>query len=103
MRRFADKETEKDLLRVLAGVDAAAEMGRLLKEILTDTEYGALCRRWAILRLLERGYTQRAIAGEIGGSLCNVTRGARILRNPRSIAAKMLRREAARGAKGANA
>ena len=103
MRRFADKETEEDLLRVLAAVDEPGKMGRLLKEVLTDTEYGALCRRWAILRLLERGLTQRAIAGEIGGSLCNVTRGARILRNPRSIAAEMLRREAACGAKGAKA
>ena len=85
-------ETEAGLLAALAGTGDAGEMRALLTEVLTAAEYRALVRRWAILELLERGFTQRKIAEEIGGSLCNVTRGAKILRNPESVAAKALRR-----------
>lgn len=84
-------ETEAGLLAALAGTDEPGEMRALLTEVLTAAEYRALVRRWAILELLERGFTQRRIAEEIGGSLCNVTRGAKILRNPESVAAKALR------------
>lgn len=84
-------ETEAGLLAALAGTSEAGEMRALLTEVLTAAEYRALVRRWAILELLERGFTQRKIAEEIGGSLCNVTRGAKILRNPESVAAKALR------------
>ena len=90
MRRGERTDSEASLLEVLSAVGDPAEMGALLKEILTDAEYRALCRRWTILARLHEGWTQRAVAKEIGGSLCNVTRGARILRNPRSVAARLL-------------
>ena len=100
MRRGTTGDSEASLLRVLAAVDDPEAMGAMLKEVLTDAEYRALCRRWTILKRLREGHTQRAVAAEIGGSLCNVTRGAKILRNPRSIAARLLAGESEPGNSG---
>ena len=66
MRRGTTGDSEASLLCVLAAVDDPATMGALLKEVLTDAEYRALCRRWTILKRLREGRTQRAVAAEIG-------------------------------------
>ena len=86
---------EERLLRALCKEGNAAEMRRLLKDLLSPAEYGTLVRRWAIFELLEAGETQRATAEAIGGSLCSVTRGARIRREGGSAAIRALRRLAA--------
>ena len=83
-------ESEEGLLRTLASIGDAELLRALLKEVLTDAEYRAIAKRWAILEMLRAGLPQRTVAREIGGSLCNVTRGARILRNPDSVAARFL-------------
>jgi len=41
---------------------------------------------------LRAGVPQREIARRIGGSLCNVTRGARLLRNPNCSSARLMER-----------
>ncbi len=86
---------EERLLRALCREENPAEMRRLLKDLLSAAEYGTLQRRWAIFELLEAGETQRKTAEAIGGSLCSVTRGARIRREGRSAAIRALRALAA--------
>ncbi|HHX98841.1 MAG TPA: Trp family transcriptional regulator [Kiritimatiellia bacterium] len=76
------KSDETHLLRALCTIRSPEEMRRVLAEILTPAEYRALLKRWAILRLLRDGIPQREIAQYIGGSLCNVTRGARLMNQP---------------------
>lgn len=83
-------ESEVSFLRTLASIDDPELLRALLKEVLTDAECKALSKRWAILEMLRAGMPQRTVAREIGGSLCNVTRGARILRNPDSVAARFI-------------
>jgi len=82
---------ESKLLEALASVDSPADMRAFLRDILTPSEYRLLCRRWSILTLLRQGRTQRAVVEAIGASLCNVTRGARILRSPAPVTDRILR------------
>ncbi len=76
------KSDESDLLQALCTIKDPGEMRRVLGDLLTRSEIAAVRKRWTILRLLREGMPQRQIAKRIGGSLCNVTRGARLLRNP---------------------
>jgi len=77
------KTLEKELLKALRAVDGKERLlGDLLQEILTPAELQALRRRWKIMRLLHAGYTQRQVARMLRCSLCNVTRGARVLKRP---------------------
>ena len=86
------KQLEAQLLQALCAVDDPAEMRRVLADILTPSEYEALLKRWTILRLLRDGVSQREIARRIGGSLCNVTRGARLLRHKHCASAALMDR-----------
>ncbi len=82
--------SDTDLLKALCTIEDPAEMRRVLGDLLTCSEVAALKKRWTILRLLREGMPQRKIAQRIGGSLCNVTRGARLLRNPDCASAKLM-------------
>lgn len=86
------KPDERHLLRSLCAIDDPAEMRNVLGDLLTRSEYAALQKRWAILCLLRDGVPQREIARRIGGSLCNVTRGARLMRNPACASARLMDR-----------
>ena len=86
------KSDEAHLLRALCSITDPAEMRLVLNDLLTRSEYAALKKRWVILNLLRDKIPQREIARRIGGSLCNVTRGARLMRNPKSASAALLNR-----------
>ena len=62
----------------------------LLRELLTPAELAALRRRWMIVRLLQEGVSQRCIATRLRCSLCNVTRGARMLKKTRCVSRDLL-------------
>ena len=86
------KADEAHLLNALCSIDDPVEMRRVLADILTPSEYAALLKRWTILRLLRAQVPQREIARRIGGSLCNVTRGARLLRDKACASATLMAR-----------
>lgn len=77
---------------ILAETNNADEINNFIVEILTKSELEILLKRWRILEMLYEGRTQRDIAKELKVSLCKVTRGSRILKNKKSIAAKYLTR-----------
>jgi len=64
-----------------------------LLEILTKSEVETLSKRWRILTMLSEGKTQREIAQDLKVSLCKVTRGAKILKNNKSVVTKYLIKE----------
>lgn len=73
-----------------ASVTDSEETEVFLSELLTPTELHDLVLRWELLELLEQGVSQRQIAARLGISLCKITRGAKILKQPNSIAARVL-------------
>jgi len=69
-----------DIAQVLARMREARKVEHLLRELLTESEAEKLSLRWDIVRFLSEGKSQRAIAHQLGVSLCNITRGARQLK-----------------------
>ena len=82
-------------LRKLSGLlDRAAATGgllKLLRELFTPSELHDLALRLRLLEMLHGGVSQRKIAAALGISLCKVTRGSRILKDPDSTVKKLLR------------
>lgn len=74
----------REIARVLAGLREPQKVERLLRELLTESEREKLSLRWDIVRCLAEGKSQRAIARDLGVSLCKITRGARELKKRRS-------------------
>ena len=75
----------------LAALKTPAAAERVLKEMLTPRELRDLMLRWELLALLADGLPQRGIAERLGVSLCKITRGAKILKDKKSLVAKFLK------------
>lgn len=84
-------ETElRELAAVLTRLDAA-EVFDLFQAILTPQERAKIALRWKLVCMLEKGITQRAIAAELGVSLCKITRGSHELKYGPSAFRKAVR------------
>ena len=86
-------KTLKEISKLVKNIDTEAEITAFLRELLTESEIETLTKRWRILEMLKEGCTQREIAKELQVSLCKVTRGAKIMKDKRSILAKYLLKE----------
>lgn len=78
------KEPFDELVKTLASV----EDEKLIKDfficLLTESELEEIGKRWALVRLLDKGYSQRKIAETLHLSLCKITRGSRELKKENS-------------------
>jgi TrpR family transcriptional regulator, trp operon repressor len=74
----------------LASMDSPSDIRRFLEEVLTENERLDVALRWHLLELLNEGVPQRKIAGQLGISLCKITRGSRILKDDRSVVREKL-------------
>ena len=83
----------KEISKIISNIDSEKQVCNFLLEILTESEVETLSKRWRIVKLLLQGKTQREIAKELNVSLCNVTRGSRILKNQNSAVKKYLTKE----------
>ena len=83
-------ENIKEMSESIKQMKSKNEIYNFLLEILTASEVETLSKRWRILKMLKAGKTQREIAKELNVSLCKVTRGAKILKNPKSAVSKIL-------------
>ena len=88
-----DKSYLKQLAQLIKHLKSEDEVCAFLTEVMTPSELSALSKRWRILTMLSEGKTQRDIAEELNVSLCKVTRGAKILKNPNTILSKVLIKE----------
>jgi TrpR family trp operon transcriptional repressor len=96
MKRMTQKMKQNKLTalaEVLVSIKSAKEMERFLRELLTDCELRDIVLRWELMRLLDQGMTQRKIAEDLQISLCKITRGSRILKDPDSVCTQMLRNQ----------
>lgn len=86
-----EEKALREIVSVFAGIANVRDMQRFFEEIFTPSERRDLALRWQLLRRLSEGIPQRQIADEFGISLCKITRGSRILKNPASISARILK------------
>lgn len=92
-----NEEAFADFADQLARIRDLDTMRDLLNGMLTPQERRKLALRWQILQLLQQGMSQRAIAKELGISLCNITRGSRELKEGPESLRRIVARAAARG------
>lgn len=91
-RRGSDEVELKNLARALAGSKSAAEILGFLNGILTPPEREKITLRWQLVKLLDHGMSQRAIAKMLGISLCKITRGSKELKQGPSGFRKIMAR-----------
>lgn len=84
-------EALRALTSALVSISSPEEMEAFLEEILTEAELCDVTLRWRLLEMLSKGVSQRKIAEELQISLCKITRGSRILKNPQSTSGKILK------------
>ncbi len=70
----------KEIARVLAVTKDEKTIEKFLKSLLTQNELDEISSRWELVKLLDRGMTQRKIAGKLHLSLCKITRGSKELK-----------------------
>jgi len=88
--RIINENAMQELSKTLAACSDPVLIEDFLKSLLTVSETNGVANRWALVRLLDVGMSQRNIASELGLSLCNITRGSRELKKDNSSFAKMI-------------
>ena len=73
-----------ELIDIFTKTNNYEEMQRLFEEIFTQREKYDFALRWRLMKDLHDGKTQREIANDLGISLCKITRGSKILKDPES-------------------
>lgn len=82
----------KELSQALAMCDDSKMMEDFLSQLFTPAETREIGKRWALVRLLDEGMSQRTIAHELGLSLCKITRGSKELKKENSAFKQMIHR-----------
>ena len=83
-------EAIKELSYILAEIRDEALIKKIFKSILTKNELKTISLRWELVKLLDKGVSQRKISKDLKLSLCKITRGSKELKKPRSILKKIL-------------
>ena len=79
-----------ELCTALSRCDDPDLIGEFLECLLTPTEKREVASRWALVREIDEGTTQREIARKMGLSLCKITRGSRELKKDNSPFRRMI-------------
>ena len=77
---------DRGLIRAFVKIEDEKTMRKFIGEILTRSEITDLTLRWKLMKMLKAGIPQRKIASELGISLCKITRGAKVLKDPGAVA-----------------
>lgn len=80
----------KEMSKTLAEVNDKELMEEFLKCLLTENEILEVTSRWALVKKIREGQTQRSIASELGLSLCKITRGSKELKKENSAFKEVL-------------
>ena len=69
----------REITNFILKLRSREELMAFFKEMIYESEFATLSKRWRILSMLAEGRTQRDIVKELNVSLCKVTRGSKIL------------------------
>lgn len=79
-----------ELAQVFTEITDIKTMESFFEEIFTEAERKDLALRWQLMKMLNQKKTQRDIASQLGISLCKITRGAKIVKDPESVSRQFL-------------
>lgn len=79
-----------EMSRALAATNDPELIQDFLYSLFTKAEADEIAKRWALVKRIGEGMPQRAIAAELGLSLCKITRGSRELKKEGSAFKRML-------------
>ncbi len=79
-----------ELAEALAACDDPHMIEDFLSGLFTAAEVREMGKRWALVRLLDDGMSQRTIASNLNLSLCKITRGSKELKKEESPFRKMI-------------
>jgi TrpR family trp operon transcriptional repressor len=82
-----------EVVQILTKITSQKDMEKFLDEILTENERRDISLRWELMKKIHIGIPQRAIASELGISLCRITRGSKILKSEGSLISKILNKK----------
>jgi TrpR family trp operon transcriptional repressor len=84
------EENFGELSRLLAHSSDPDFIAAFLRCLLTSAETADIAARWALVKDLQKHFTQREIAKYLGISLCMISRGSRVLKKTGSAFQRML-------------
>jgi TrpR family trp operon transcriptional repressor len=79
-----------EVIRVFTEISDSKKMQAVFEELFTDAERKDLASRWGLMKDLKSGMSQRKIAKKRKISLCKITRGSKILKNPASVSSRLI-------------
>jgi len=79
-----------EICKIISKLNTAEDVNDLFKGLLTQSELDDIAQRWNIIKMLDKKESQRSIAKKLSVSLCKITRGAKILKNEKSILRQIL-------------
>jgi len=82
----------KEMSRTLSKVKNSALMEDFFRCLLTPAETADIAGRWALVKALQQGKSQREIGKDLGISLCKITRGSRELKKPNSAFVRVMKK-----------
>lgn len=86
-----------EICEIISKLNNKKDVGIVLGELLTQSELNDVIQRWNILKMLNDKESQRSISKNLSVSLCKVTRGAKVLKDEKSIMRKILFDDSWRG------
>lgn len=78
------------MCKALAICDDVELIKGFIESVLTDNEYNEVSSRWALVKLIDDGISQRKISDMLGLSLCKITRGSKELKKENSSFKRMI-------------
>ena len=77
-------ENLNEIAAALSKINDVDFVVNFLRCLLTPAEVADIASRWALVKALTRKVSHREIAKDFGLSLCKITRGSRVLKDPDS-------------------
>ena len=84
------QERIREISAALALTGDSDLVADFLYSILTPTEAQNIATRWELVKLMDRGVSQRKISERLGLSLCKITRGSKELKKEDSAFGRMI-------------
>jgi TrpR family trp operon transcriptional repressor len=85
-----DRMNIQELARILAAIEDPELIKSFLECLFTTHELEEVSGRWELVKMLDRGVSQRKIAEALHMSLCKITRGSRELQKKDSAFRRVL-------------